>query len=288
MVFEMNKRNSWNIYISIAQRIMNSEININIGVSPNDLVFGGQLKEQKYLIHETLKKPEDINLGLWSADMLSMQLRLTHVAQKRQQTQDESHMRKGLRNEATGGLQSGHAVTEFRQGSFVLVKYPTSLAGKSAPPTKLHTQWKGPMRVLSNIGPQYLLHDLVKDKDKEVHITGLKSYNYDPRMGNPQRIAAKDNEEDEIGSILNHAGNIKKLRTLDFLVHWKDQDDSEDLWLPWKELRLSPILHEYLKNHGMRKLIPKQFLTENLNSMEQHQREPIWSLNELTFEWVKT
>jgi hypothetical protein len=56
MVFELNKRNSWNKYLPIAQRIMNSEVSTRIGVSPNDFVFGEQLNPQKYLIHATKTK----------------------------------------------------------------------------------------------------------------------------------------------------------------------------------------------------------------------------------------
>jgi hypothetical protein len=148
MVFELNKRNSWNKYIPIAQRIMNFEVSTRIGVCPNDLVFGGQLNLQKYLIHATKTKSVDVSIAKWSAEMLSVQEKLVHIAQTRQQEQDESHMRKGLRNAATGGLQSN--ITEFRHGSFVLIQYPPSLAGKAAPPTKLHSPWYGLMRVISN------------------------------------------------------------------------------------------------------------------------------------------
>ena len=282
MVFELNKRNSWNKYLPIAQRIMNSEVSTRIGVSPNDLVFGGKLNLQKYLIHATKTKSVDVSIAKWSAEMLSVQEKLVQIAQTRQQEQDESHMRKGLKNEATGGLQRN--ITEFRHGSFVLIQYPSSLAGKAAPPTKLHSPWYGPMRVISNIGAEYLVHDLIKDKQKLVHVTRMKAYNHDERAGTPLNIAARDNEETEIESILQHLGDPKKKSTLDFLVHWKGYDTNEDLWLPWKELRLNPILHEYLKANKMKHLIPKPFLNI-INIMEEVRS--YWIYNELLFEWVK-
>ena len=87
-----------------------------------------------------------------------------------------------------------------------------------------------------------MVHDLVKDKQKLVHVTRMKAYVYDERAGTPLNVAARDNEETEIGAILNHLGDPKKKSTLDFLVHWKGQDTSEDLWLPWKELRSAILL----------------------------------------------
>ena len=79
----------------------------------------------------------------------------------------------------------------------MLVLYPKSAMGQRAP-TKLHTHWKGPMRVISNQGAEYTLHDLVQNKNVTVHV-----------------------------------------------------------WLPWSSLRTNTVLHQYIKDHNMAKLIPK-------------------------------
>ena len=59
MIFEVNKRNSWKIHIPLAQRIINSEVHSRLGVSPNDLVFGGKLNLQGGFLHE--KDEQHIN-----------------------------------------------------------------------------------------------------------------------------------------------------------------------------------------------------------------------------------
>ena len=74
--------------------------------------------------------------------------------------------------------------TEFVPGSYVLVKYRTG-----APPTRLHTAWKGPLRVISNDRSQYLLLDLITNKEKPYHASDLKTFNYDPLHTNPTDIA---------------------------------------------------------------------------------------------------
>ena len=118
---EGNKRNAWKIHIPLAQKIINSEVHSRLGVSPNDLVFGGKL-----------------NITSWS----SLQDKLVDLAQQRQHEKDEQHMNK---------RRSSNVITEFKYNSFVLIQYPKSAMATRAP-TKQHIPWKGPMRAISNIG----------------------------------------------------------------------------------------------------------------------------------------
>ena len=46
--------------------------------------------------------------------------------------------------------------------------------------------------------------------------------------------------------------------TLEFLVRWKDYGEANNLWLPYQELRQNIKLHEYLRERGLHKLIPKE------------------------------
>ena len=182
--------------------------------------------------------------------MLSLQDKLVDLAQKRQHDKDEEHMKK---------RRSNNAITEFRHNSFVLIQYPDSAMGPRAP-TKLHTPWKGPMRVVSNIGAEYIVHDLVQNKDIPIHVTRMKVFEHDPKRTDPLAIAARDNEEFEIDFIVSHSGNPKRKSDMDFLVRWLGYDASEDLWLPWSQVRNVPALHTYLRENGMTKLIPKEHL----------------------------
>ena len=61
MVFEVNKRNSWKIHIPLAQRIINSEVHSRLGVSPNDLVFGGKLNLQGGFLHAPTVQSQDVH-----------------------------------------------------------------------------------------------------------------------------------------------------------------------------------------------------------------------------------
>ena len=56
---------------------------------------------------------------------------------------------------------------------------------------------------------------------------------------------------------MKHAGDIKRPSSLDFLVRWTGYDESEDLWLPWNELRTNVKLHDYLKDKGLTSLFKR-------------------------------
>jgi len=112
------------------------------------------------------------------------------------------------------------------------------------------------LRVVSNIGAHYTLYNLVTDKLEEVHVKRLKAFEYDPMMVDPLQVAAADADEFIIERVLDHAGDPKRRSSLDFLVKWLGYDDNENLWIPWKEARLNPKVHEYLREKGLERLIP--------------------------------
>jgi hypothetical protein len=90
----------------------------------------------------------------------------------------------------------------------------------------------------------------------------MKQFQYDPRFTSPKEIACHDDGEWLVEAILDHAGDTNKKSTLDFLVRWTGLDDSYNRWLPWKELRKNPILHRYLTDKGLERLIPKNLQQE--------------------------
>ena len=218
MVFEINKKTSWKTHIPLAQRIMNSEVHSSTGVAPNDLVFGGKLDLQGGFLFPPRVISTDINISKWSSEMLEVQEKLVGLAQLRQRTKDEEHLAKN---------SSELAITQFRHNSFVLVAYPDSAMGRRAP-SKLHTHWKGPMRVVSNQGADYMVYDLVKNKTIPIHVSRLKAFVHDPRRTDPLTIAARDNDEDEVEAIISHSGDPKKKSLMDFQVRWLGHDATED------------------------------------------------------------
>ena len=73
MVFEINKRDAWSIFRPLAQRIINSEVHSRIGVSPNDLVFGGKVDLQGGFLDTPTIVSTGVKIATWSSDTITLQ-----------------------------------------------------------------------------------------------------------------------------------------------------------------------------------------------------------------------
>jgi len=147
-------------------------------------------------------------------------------------------------------------LTSYDVNDYVLVEYPATNL-KKGPPSKLLTNLRGPMRVISKTGSHYTLRDLVSHKDEVIHIKRLHPFYYDKEHTDPRQIACKDEQQFDIESIEDHSGNRYEPSSMQFKVKWK-HNNSEDLytWESLKTLRASHALHEYLRKNKMKSLIP--------------------------------
>jgi hypothetical protein len=128
----------------------------------------------------------------------------------------------------------------------------------TTPETRLHTLWRGPMKVIKSLKGQYTLLDLTTLKEKEYHSTHLKEFIFNPNRVSPLDVARKDYLEFFIEEILHHTGNTNRLSTLNFKVKWQGYDDTYNSYEPWKNLRSTKQLHLYLIRQNLKHVIPKQ------------------------------
>ena len=247
-VYEITTHSKWQLYLPFVARIINTEVHDSTGVAPCELIMNVRL--DKNIIQPT-EALDNRSLSTWADEMISTQSKLLLIAEQRQRSKDEEHIR-----------QMNHAITEFAVNSFVLCSYPKGRMG-ALPPTKLHTSLKGPFRVIKFIGPEYTILNLVTNKTEVVHVKRLQPFYYNALVDNPQDIAAKDYQEFRVERVLKHSGDARRKSSLDFLVRWQGYDETEDLWLPWKELRDNIKLHDYLRSAGLQRLLPKH--NRNLN-----------------------
>ena len=228
--------------IPLVQRIMNATVNSRTQVAPYQLLFGSAINLDRgiFLTHEELNKGGRVSRRM--SKILRVQDELINYAAKNIKDADDAHI-----------ASAPKARTEFDIDSYVLLDYP------DRPPTRLHAKRRGPYQVVRFHKNDYTIRDLITNKEKTVNITRLTPFEYDSQTTDPRHVAAADQEEFEIDSILAHRGNHNQKSTLEFLVRWVDYDDSYNTWEPWSALRTTEQLHEYLKSKGLEKLIPKEF-----------------------------
>jgi len=98
--------------------------------------------------------------------------------------------------------------------------------------------------------------NLVTDKVEWKVIHLLRPFYYDTERTNPVDVAQRDFfDEFEIEEVLSHTGKRSRKSSLEFKIKWLGYADITIE--PWAHVRLHSVLHEYLKEHGMENLIPK-------------------------------
>ena len=173
--------------------------------------------------------------------MYNIQDTLIAQAQTASRTMYEAHI-----------ATSPHDIAIFPVGSCVLARCTTQ------PPTRLHTLWRGPFQVVSIHNSDYTMLDITTKKHKDLHISNLKQFVFNPKHADPADIARRDYMEFLIESIIQHQGNSRRKTQMRFLVKWTDFDNSYNTWESWKSLCLTDDLHRYLRLNGMSKIIPTE------------------------------
>jgi hypothetical protein len=191
----------------------------------------------------------------WIDNMLSRQKDLIDIAAKHQSETDALHIAK--RDSVT--------YTAFPVNSYVLVAYNYSRFGQ-LPPDKLMTAYKGPYRVVSYVGSDYTLQNLVTMKHEHVHVTLLKKFEYDARFTDPVEVARHDTSEFLVERILSHEGDFKDKSTLKFRVRWAGYGPEDDTIEPWKHVRDTAQLHEYLRLNKLARYIPREHKPPRVSS----------------------
>lgn len=238
--FDNETVQQWRESIPFVQRIINSSYSQRTKIAPADLLFGQQLQLDRGILLPFSETPENMTpLPERVASLLTLQARLVKISQDLLQATDAKHL-----------ASTSPTLTEFAIDTHVLVAY------EAGPPTRLHTRWRGPMKILSRHKSEYLLLDLVTGKEKTFHVKNMRIFRFDPLSVDPLDVARRDYSEFFVEKIIEHKGDFRKVSTLTFKVRWLRYTDEYDTWEPWKNLRNLAPLHEYLRSIGKDKLIP--------------------------------
>ena len=242
-VFDTCSMDDYERGIPFVQRIINATPNQKTGISPSQLLFGNMIDlDRSIIVPYPERNDYDTPTNKILAQMIATQDRLSLLTKEIQQKEDQIHME-----------SISLPLTVFELGSFVLVHR------REGTPSRLHTMWLGPMKVLENVGSEYRLLNLITMKEKLYHAQHMKPFRFNPHQNTPTDIARRDYLEFFVEKILTHTGNQNRLTTLQFLVKWSTYDDSHNSWEPYSNLRKTKPLHDYLREINLRSLIPKEF-----------------------------
>ena len=147
LTFENLSLTDYKKSLPFVQRILNSNHSDRLKISASQMLFGNMLNLDKGIF---IPQPEGSSaskpLSKYMSDLLAIQNNLLKASAEELLRNDLLHM--------TTKEQNIH--TEYLPDSYVLVHHRTGL-----PPTRLHTNWKGPMRVIKGLNSRYTLLDLI-------------------------------------------------------------------------------------------------------------------------------
>ena len=229
--------------LPFVQRILNSTVNDRMKISPAEIMYGRAIDIDSNILID--KDEMDLNFDTVTtstSNMLKIQDDLIKITAKLLKESDDLH-----------NANESSEITEHAVDSYVLVKQRTT------PETRMHTLWRGPMRVVSNDLSEYTLRDLVTHKELKYHLTQIKPFHFDPILIDPTEIARRDYLEFFIEEILDMHGDIKLLRSLTFHVKWLNYPHESNTWEPWVNIRKAEKLHKFLILKNLRHLIPREF-----------------------------
>jgi hypothetical protein len=246
-IYEYNEDTNIEELLPSVMRIMNTNVHESVGTSPANLMFGYTVNLDRgiFLPEKALSKV-NISLSHWAARMLKEQQRLLKTTENLQRAKDAANIAKRTKTNPN----------ELKVGSFVLVRYISSILRKG-PPRKTNTNLRGPYKVLKVKLNIVTIYNSITRKAEEIHLDNCYPFTYDPQYVDPEDVARRDEiSAFAVESITQHAGDKKKRSTMEFLVRFVGFDESEDRWLPYSELRDNPALHRYLRANRMKSLIP--------------------------------
>ena len=159
LTFEILSLTDYKRSLPFVQRILNSNYSDRLKISASQMLFGNMLNLDKGIFipiseRSSSSKPlASKPLSQYMSDLLAIQDNLLKASAKELLRTDLLHK--------TTKEQNMHK--EYLPDSYDLVHYRAGL-----PPTRLHTNWKGPMRVIKGLNSRYTFLDLITGKEEDI------------------------------------------------------------------------------------------------------------------------
>ena len=266
ILFETNVTKDWEDHLGTIMKIMNHQKRGKFFPSPASILFGDVSRTDEPMFIPTEAMMIDgaqLQLSAWADNMITQQKTILDLAQRIQHEKDMAHL-----------AEQNPFVTEFALGSYVLANYHSTegVVRHKGPPNKFLSYLRGPFKVVDRERDTYTIRSLVTKKDERIHVKELRQFIHNDDEQELYRVALRDHHDHfEIAKILSHRGDPKYRTDMEFLVRWRGYAESENLWLPYSELRDSAALHEYLlaqPTRIMQKLVPTKFFVNGAYAPE--------------------
>ena len=244
LLFDSRVHDKWSFeQLPLVQRIMNTVEKTSTGVTPAELVLSHSIRLSSHImapINSSIDS-SDTSLSSRMDEWISRQHTVLIAAQEHQLQSDQHKV-----------VENDPDITDYPVNSYVLYTPPMGRSNKLLP------RHKGPYQVIGRKQSIYIIEDLIRGKQIKTHVHNLRAFLYNPTQINPLDIAQQNEQEFIVEEIVAHRGDHHRRSTMEFLVRWTGYDESSNSWEPYKALMHVDKLHDYLREHRMRSLIPRE------------------------------
>ena len=244
LLYDSRVHDKWSFeQLPFVQRIMNTLEKASTGVTPAELILSHSIRLSSHILTpiDSTVDSSDTSLSDRMDEWISRQHTLLIAAQENQHRSDQHHL-----------VENDAEITEYPINSYVLYTPPMGRSNKLLP------KHRGPYQVIGHEQSVYIIEDLIRGKKIKTHIHNLRPFIFDPPRVNPIDVAQQNEQEFVVEEIIGHRGDHHKRSTMEFLVRWNGYDESSNSWEPYKALMHVDKLHDYLREHRMRSLIPRE------------------------------
>jgi Chromo (CHRromatin Organisation MOdifier) domain len=235
LVFARDIHDSWSKVLPLVQRILNFTKDGSINVAPAQVIFGDMIPASQAI--DMTSTDGSVPVSEYLRVLKTKQLALI------QATQEYLKQQSDIKDGKTDLIVE---LPNYDIGDYVLLSYP------SRPPSKLAGLYRGPLVVTRKLRKDlYEVTDLITNKLSQVHISRMHVLVVPPDATRDDilRLAGLDHHEYVVESIIDHKGNSKRKRDMEFLIRWKGYEPSEDTWEPYATVKDLVALDEYSKLH---------------------------------------
>jgi hypothetical protein len=230
LIMNRKCRNKWTQVLPLAQRVVMHTYSRAIGTTPYRYVYGSLAAANHGLL-----LPSTVPLVSTVEDLIqALDKDLADIVAASVEYRDE-YFKSRMKGQPT-------ATTNFAEGSYVMARFP----GRAPKLLK----WRGPFLVLSRDGNAYHLQDLTTLSNIELDVKFLKSFDAASHSAATLKsIADIDTGEEVIDYIVSYTGNPAKRNSLEFRVHWKDTEPTEDTYHWHRDLSTTAALDIFIAAH---------------------------------------
>ena len=255
IVFDRKIKTKWAIALPLIQRVINSTVHSSTGHAPAQILFGNNIDLDKRVLHAPPETPEGpVAYSDHVVELLNMQSEIIAKTQRIQEIVNNTAVEKRLKNMPP--------TVEFEINDYVLWATPENILKTDSRADKLSSHYRGPYRVVGVDGSRIKIQNLITLEIKQVMITQLVKFKYDPNIVDPHEVAMHASQEFYPEKILEVYGQRNKsrrfLRTnLMIKIRWLGYSEKHDSWEPYSEIKMTTLWHKYCQNKGLQYLIPK-------------------------------